>query len=679
MIMKNKKKFFVIPIVISILLFIILFFIFYAKDSNSFSSTERKWLQNNSNVRENFEYISDYPIYGENGVFSKFISDLENETNIEFNKVPYYNNNSTNSNDFKFKIVKNSSDISKNDMLLNEDVYVVLSKKEIKYDQIIDLENMKFGVLSSDLELISYYLKQSRNLTFKSYSDFSKIFDALNNENVDAIIVPYIMTLNYSISNDNYYVNYVFTELTNKIVLSLSSGKGELNSIVKKYFSTWVENYYVDTYNEILLNYYIEKNNINDKTKAEILSKKYKYGYVDNLPYESQIRKNFVGISAEYINRINRLSGIEFEFKKYNSYVELKNAIGNNEVDVFFNYYNLDVSNYKKTDSTFVERYAVLSKKGSTEVINSFESLKGKNISMIDENALYNYFKNNSKAEISKYSDLKSMLKNSFDDLVIVDYEIYNYYKNSKFKKYQLLYIDVMSDDYYFMVNNQDSDFYNLFNYIINTNSYYNYRSVGLNSLNVSILNQTSFRELYIILLLIILIPIILLFIFLAIINKGKNLKELKKDERKKYTDMLTSLKNRNYLNYNIKNWNANPKYPQSIIIIDLNKVNYVNDNYGYDEGDKLIIKAASVLVSTQLENSEILRIDGNEFLIYLVGYSEQQISTYTKKLSKELRKLPYEFGAAVGYSMIQDEIKTIDDAINEATLDMKTNKEEFQ
>ena len=43
------------------------------------------------------------------------------------------------------------------------------------------------------------------------------------------------------------------------------------------------------------------------------------------------------------------------------------------------------------------------------------------------------------------------------------------------------------------------------------------------------------------------------------------------------------------------------------------------------------------------------------------------------------MKTLPYEFGAAVGYSMINDEIKTIDDAINEATIEMIANKEEYK
>ena len=42
----------------------------------------------------------------------------------------------------------------------------------------------------------------------------------------------------------------------------------------------------------------------------------------------------------------------------------------------------------------------------------------------------------------------------------------------------------------------------------------------------------------------------------------------------------------------------------------------------------------------------------------------------------KELKELPYGFGATIGYSMIMDDVKTVDDAINEATLDMRNKKE---
>ncbi len=676
---KSRKSLIIIPVVIAILLFFGLYFYFNHEDSNSFNASERKWLQNNLNVRENFEYINDYPIYGNGGVFEKFVNDLEDATGLEFNKVPYYNNNVINSSDFRFKIVKDEADIKEDDVYLNEDVYVAIGKTSKKIDKISDFENLTLGVFSSDVGSISYYLKNGKNLTYKTYEDASKLFAALNDSKVDMVIVPNIMYLDYTISNKEYHINYIFTEISNKLVLSLNSTNEELSSIVKKYFINWKSKNFVDEYNKILLNYYVEKNNINDKTKAAVLSKTYVYGFVKNYPYEVLIKDNLVGISAEFINRISRLSGIDFEYKEYDNYAELKNAVDRKEIDLFFNYYDISSDNYKKTVSTFVEKYAVLGKTEDSYVVNSFESLKGKKIAVLENSSIYNYFKNNSKANITKYSDLSSMLKDKNKKLLVVDNEVYNYYRNNKFKDYELLYTDIITSDYNFMVESSLDEFYSLFNYIINTNSYYNYRNAGLNSLNVSVLKQASFGELYIILLLIILLPLIALGIIYAVLKNKRKIKIIKKEERKKYTDMLTSLKNRNYLNLQIKNWNKNTKYPQAIIIIDLNNVNYVNDNYGYESGDNLIAKAASMLLNTQLEKSEIIRIDGNEFLIYLVGYSEQQVSTYTKKLSKEMKNLPHGFGAAIGYSMIVDDIKTIDDAINEATLDMKADKEEYK
>lgn len=676
--MKNNKKIYIIlPIVVSIILFIGLYIYFNNDSNNSFSSSQRKWLDNNKNTVQNIEIINDYPIYDE--LFNNFADSLEKATNITFNTIPYYREKETNSKDYKFKIVKDYSEITNNDIFLNEDVYVAIGLTERKINQISDFEDLTLGVLSSDIGDISYYLKNGKGLTYKSYESASKLFSALDNSNVDLIITPNIMYLDYSISKNNYNINYVFTEMSNKIVLSLNESNKELSDIVEKYFNIWKNTEFVETYNKTLLNYYIEKNNINDKTKAEILSKTYTYGFVDNYPYEALIKDNFAGISAEYINRISRLSGIEFEFKKFDNYADLKAAIDNGEIDIFFNYYGIEAEKFKKTDSTYIEKYAVLADLSDNFVVNSFESLKGKKISIVENTALFNYFKDNSKANISKFENVDKLLKDSKKKIIVVDNEIYNYYKNTKFKNYELLYTDIMTNDYYFMILNNNDDFYNLFNYIIGSNSYYNYRNSGLNSLNVNVLTQSSFEELYIILLLIVLVPLFGIIVLYSLLKNKKQKNLLKKEERKKYTDMLTSLKNRNYLTLNIKNWAKNKVYPQSIIILDLNNVNYVNENYGYEAGDKLIVRAASMLLNTQLEKSEIIRIDGNEFLIYLMGYSEQQISTYVKKMSKEMKNLPHGFGAAIGYSMIVDDIKTIDDAINEATLDMKSNKEEYK
>ena len=388
----------------------------------------------------------------------------------------------------------------------------------------------------------------------------------------------------------------------------------------------------------------------------------------------------FIGAFAgEYIDRVARLADINFKYKKFNSKKELKKAAEKGKIDVYFDYYNYSNDEYLPTVSTFIEDYVVLGRQEDNHIVNSFESLKNQNVAMLNGDSLYNYFSNNSRANIKEFSNIDKLVKDAGSRLIIVDKEIYSYYQNNKFKKLKLLYTDTMMNDYKFMVKSNNEAFYDLFNYIINTNSYYNYRNSGIENLKASILEESSLQQVYTIVLILIFVPLIVLALIYLFFKKKNQKKKVKITDRQKYTDMLTSLKNRNYLNVKMREWEDCEVFPQSIVMVDLNNVKYVNDNYGHEEGDQLIIKAASILVNTQLENSEIIRTDGNEFLIYLIGYSERQISTYTKKLTKEMKSLPHEFGAAVGFSMITDEIKTLDDAINEATLEMITNKEDYK
>lgn len=149
----------------------------------------------------------------------------------------------------------------------------------------------------------------------------------------------------------------------------------------------------------------------------------------------------------------------------------------------------------------------------------------------------------------------------------------------------------------------------------------------------------------------------------------------LSKEDKLKYIDPMTSLKNRSYLNMNIYNWDDNVIFPQSVVVFDVNNLKEVNDKLGREAGDEIIKKTASILINNQLENTDIIRSGGDEFLIYMVGYQEKEVVEYTKKILKEMKNIPNSLGTEVGYSMILDEVKTVDDAINEAILMMMKNK----
>ena len=676
--LKIKKKFLILVITIAILLFIGLYFIINYREPNVLDSNNKKWIQENRGKLIDISIVNDIPLYANDGkgIIFDFLNYITEQSTLEFNKIPYLKNSTPSNSSYKIEILDGTNKLSNKQLLIYTDTYIALGKKEQKINDISDLAGMTIGVLSSDSSTISYYLKSVSNVKYKNYDTETSLFSGLENNEVNMLIIPNIMYLNNTISSD-YQINYFFPEITKNIVLTLSDNNLELNDIFIKTYNKWFSEYYVEDYNKLFLDYYLEKNQINDKTKADLLSKTYVYGYVENAPYEFEMVNNLEGIAIEYINRIVRLTDIDITYKKYNSIHELNQGINRGEVDIYFDYINNQDSKYLKTKSVFLEKYVVLGKENHGDVTNTLESLKGKNINMLDNNYLYSYIKSNSMANITKCNDISCLTDN--DNLIIVDKEIYSYYKNNKFKKYEVLATDDMTSDYSFMVKSTNASFFDLFDYVINTNSYYNYRNMAYNNINLSIFEKVSFEELYLLILGIILLPIVVGVIVLLILKNKRKIKHVRREDRKKYTDMLTSLKNRNYLNLNIEKWNSDKVYPQTVIVIDLNNMKYINDNYGREKGDMIIVRAASLLVNSQLENSEIIRSDGNEFLIYMIGYTENQVDIYTKKLSKALKELPYGFGAAIGYSMIMDNIKTIDDAINEATIEMQSDKESYR
>ena len=678
----KKKLIIIIPIIIAIVTFIFVYRYYTNEDkTTTLTVSEKRWVQNNNDQTYDFEVVNDYPLYGINGegVIFDFLADFEKNIGLEFNKIPYLKDSKPEANTYRIRILNNDEDLTKNDLLLFNDNYVAIGKTYERINHISDMKNLTFGIFEEDSENISYYLKSGTNLSYKAYSNITDLYKALDSNVVNMIIVPNIMFLDYTIEKDKYSINYFFTEMKKQIVITLDDNNEELNEIVRKYYNKWRLTNYITEYNEAYLNYYLEKNKLDAKTKASLISKNYVYGYVENIPYETEVNKKLAGIAGEYIDRMSRLADINFKIVKYDTKEDLEKDIDKGKVDIYFDYYNYNNDNYLATLSTFIEDYVVLGIQKDNHIVNSFESLRNQDVIMLKGESLYNYVSSNSNAKITTVSTIDELIDKAEDKLIVIDAEVYSHYQNSKFKKYRLLYKDTMMNDYKFMVKKDNEAFYNLFNYIINTNSYYNYRNSGIANMNASILESSTLQQVYTIVLAIIFIPLIILVAIYLILKRKKQIKKIKITDRHKYTDMLTSLKNRNYLNAKSAEWEDCEVFPQAIVMVDLNNVKYVNDNYGHEEGDQLIIKAAGILVNTQLENSEVIRTDGNEFLIYLIGYSERQIATYAKKLSKEMKTLPHEFGAAIGYSMITDEIKTIDDAINEATLEMITNKEEYK
>ena len=86
-------------------------------------------------------------------------------------------------------------------------------------------------------------------------------------------------------------------------------------------------------------------------------------------------------------------------------------------------------------------------------------------------------------------------------------------------------------------------------------------------------------------------------------------------------TDSMTNLYNRRYFNEisnNIVNLSKRENKELSIIILDIDKFKNVNDTYGHQFGDDVIISLSQILLKNQRKSDIICRYGGEEFVILL-------------------------------------------------------------
>ena len=666
---KNKKNIIIIVAALVLLLVVgILVFLRYKDNKTELSLSDKKWIEDNKKSMIDIYVMNDLPVFSleEGDIFLSFLDYFEAETGLSLNRVSYSLNSSEPKSNYLFKIIKETDDLGRNDLLFYEDNYVIISKENKKIQDISKLEGYKIGVLTTSMTSISEYLTYGNNLTFTNYEDDVQLLNAFNSNEVNYIIIPKNRYLKEIVTN-NYYIVNNLTSLTNKYVLTLSNNNTKLNEIFIKMYNKWYRKNFSRLYSTKMNDFYYKAKNIDEKDKSNFKGKKYIYGYVENIPYEIS---NTKGINLEFLNGFEKFAGVEFQYKKYNSIKQLTKGFENGDVDIIFNYYGIDSQGSNETINVYDASYVILTHIDNNVTVDSWMSLTNKEIYALKDTMLTEYVNNNSKATIKAYSKISSLLKNK-EPLILLDMNTYNYYKNTKLKDYYIVYEGKADINYNFLIKRDSTNniFSDIFQYYLTNINHTEFRNNGMKQCLHNNIYETISIAYY-------LIYVAIILIVIAVIRKNKERKIKLNEEKSRFIDPLTSLKNRNYLNYNIDKWDDNKVYPQSIIVIDLNDLKQVNNEFGYQEGDTVIKAAANILINNQLKNTDILRTDGNEFIIYMVGYPEEQVVLYMRKLYKLMKELPHEKGATLGYSMILNDIKLIEDAINDAVLDIKKSKE---
>ena len=669
--MKISKKVIIWTLILSI--FAVIGFGFLYKiinDNTRLTPKESEWINENLNKVINVTVLNDTNLFGMNGkgLFYDFLNDFSENYGLRFNSITY--NSNENPSGIRFGI---SNVLSDSEINFYQDHYVLVSKKNEVILSFDDLKDKSIGVVADSFAYIQNQLSVSANfVSFPSQNELLKAFES--GKDIAYMMVPRIEYMDTILSKD-YRIAYHFTNINRYYYMSLDEqNQNLLSSILRKYFTKWKDTEFNDSFHSQEFQMFVNHLSITQTEVDQLQSVVYQYGFITNHPYEVLMGGNYGGMLAVYFNEFSKFSNVEFNFKRYKNYKKLTNAIQDKKVDLYFGYQNF-TSGGEDISSDIVVSYDILVPESDYQVVSSFESLKGKTIYVEKNTLLESRMKTLERVEVLTYEGekgLKDVVRKK--GIVVMDAYLSQYYQNGILKNYTVRYHDSYPE-HYFYKSHVGETFNQLFSRYVDYLDENVLTYEGLYHHNVTMKHGTILSILARYSLYIIVIFIILFILIYRFSKRIRLAKRLSSEDKLKFIDQLTSLKNRNYLNYHINQWNKNTIYPQTMLVIDLNRIQEINDTYGYEEGDNQIKHAANILIKTQLDNTDVMRTDGNEFMIYFVGYQMKQITAYIHKLNKEFKNLPYPYGACIGYSMIENDMKLVEDAINEATIDVKKQK----
>ena len=539
--------------------------------------------------------------------------------------------------------------------------YALISKKEGDIHTIGDIDKRPVGFLENDIVMV-LLPEVYKNIKYekKMYNSETDLISALRNNEIDAFIVSGGDVV-YSYIYDFPDLKYVFKieKITSDRTFSTRKEDKILAEILDKQVNDLLNSTLPKLMNQSKIEYNMkimnltesERNWIKNKGEAIIGITK------DYLPFDYYKDGIYGGISGEIIKEISAKTGIKFKYV-YDDFDILAEKLIKGEINLL---------NIAKTEDRLkhilyprpysTERDMIVGKIGVKDAKDVF-GLEGKKVAVIKGFWHKEYLRKNLTSvdiiETNNIQEALTLVHTGKADYLLENPSVLRFY----FETMQLYDIvqkgTTSTDSYlYYGVSKNTPELASIIDKVIPLMDIDELFNVGYAGVPHKRTNQNYRNLIFVILGLATVILIIIVFaikIFKDLIREKTKTSILREKEHLLYTDALTNVYNRNYYNDKVKDKLDTWKYPQAIIVSDVNDLKKVNDNYGHIIGDKLLKCFADILKEAFPECNLILRMGGDEFHIILENTNEKQMANNILKVKRIIAKK----------SLVVDENKSI-------------------
>lgn len=395
------------------------------------------------------------------------------------------------------------------------------------------------------------------------------------------------------------------------------------------------------------------------------------------------------GINADVLNLISQKTGVKFSFHSYDNWSEMLQALQNKEIDILG---SATESNERKKSISFTDSYwdmpwVVIHQRKRNNSLK-FNDFYGKELAIVKGYHLASIIQQNHPNIMLKIVDnheegIKAVQEGRVEGLIENIASASELIRRESLITIYMSVVDEFNNDKNsFAIRKDWPELTSIINKALNTISERDRQVIYEKWFGINL--ETGFDK-DVVLRLSAQIGVIIIIVIVIIIVWNRRLyveiqtrKSLEEKMKHMAThDELTGLANRVLLKDRINtaiNFHQRQSLQMALLFIDLDGFKSVNDTYGHDVGDELLIQVAKKLAQCVRKSDTIVRFGGDEFVLLLTGLHNQEEAAFIAEKVLKFVQQPFQLsiaeasiGCSIGIAMYPDDAKTDTDLLKEA------------